>query len=558
VRTDPAESRYRLLEQLPDTPFFSRCVAQDRVLRRRALLSFLRDAHVDVTTEVARRFVVEGRRARELVHPHILRTRHVGTHGQIPFVSEDLPPGKPLSLRLEDRTLAAGLSGLEVGVHATEALAYAHSGGVIHGALSGAEVYVGDAGEVRLGGLGTVGTMARLGLAQRELVRYRWSYSTPEERQGSSASARTDVYSLGVILCEVVLGRRLDAPSENRDGVREALLQVSSRPDIGPQLAAVLSRALAREPSERYATAQELLADLRGIRVRSRAAVVAPARRVEAEPAAETEPEASAPEMTRLRFAGLLVWSSVRGLLGLALTVLMFVTIVGGVFLYAASRGPSEAVVPDVVGKPQVLAEKALTEAGLKPVLLERVPDKRVPAGSVVKMDPYPHKIVKEGREVELVISTGPPLVKVPDVAKLSLKEAQQKLVQRGLKAGKVTEEPSRKQKAGRVIRQVPSAGTSVRRGKTVDLVVSTGPPSEREAGPAEFRYGLVSIVVPEGEISQRVRVAVVQAGKREQTVYDRVHRPGNRIEVPVGGEGDFRVRVYLDEKLQKELRPDW
>lgn len=560
LRTAPSKagaSRFRVLEHLAPTPFFARSVAVDRELARRVTLYFVRDEAFELEGDVAARISVEARRARRLVHPHIVRTRSAGSHGQIPFATEEIidaprlhdAVGKPRALRRDRQFQAA--------IHICEGVAYAHGFGLVHGGLEAGLLYVTEAGEAWVGGFGTVGALARAGAAPQAVVSQRGIYAAPEERRGVGPSMRTDVFALGVAACEILGSGPLQPEGMSTAAIEQRLVEISRQEDVPPALVGAVRRAVSSRPEERQRSAVELLAEMRDAVPAPQAAWLGGTEAASEAPRAV--PRAGA-DLSWPQFAAGLLTTNVIGLLKVAVTLLLIFCAVGGAFLYSVSQSPPDVPVPDVVGQPVEKANGILSDRGLRPVRGESRYSSKHHAGVVVRTRPYAKKWVKEGREVELIVSLGERRYPVPDVVKLSLDDAKSRITRAGFKLGETNEEHSHTVKKGLVIRQSPVARSRSGRSAAVDLVVSKGrPPRERgsESGD-EVGYTLVTVRVPEGSPYQRLRALVLEEDAPPRTAYDRMHRPGEEVEIRVSGRGEHKVRIYLDHKVIRETTCDW
>jgi eukaryotic-like serine/threonine-protein kinase len=318
-------------------------------------------------------------------------------------------------------------------------------------------------------------------------------YLSPEQAQGFSVSAASDLYSIGVILYELLTGA---VPFEGETAVAIAFKQVSAEPRppselnpaLPPSLDAVVLRALAKDPAHRYADADELIAALarerEALPAFSGAAVttiLGPHGPVAAQPPLQAEagslllaPDGRfgeenppPPQDDRRRRRRRLGWAFAAVLLaGLAALA---------VVLAQAGNTVTE---PDVLGQSEQAAVAALKGAGLAPVV-SLAPSAKVPLGRVISQTPPAWSAVKKGARVSIVISDGPPSEGLIDVEGLSASRAAAELRAAHFKPTTKTQS-SVKVPAGVVIGTEPPAGTDVEVGSTVRMLVSSGPASVR------------------------------------------------------------------------------
>lgn len=247
-------------------------------------------------------------------------------------------------------------------------------------------------------------------------------------------------------------------------------------------------------------------------------------------------------------------------LLQLAAIVIFVVAGYHGAFLLWDRTAPREVAVPKVAGMPEGDAASILKSAGLQPEVVAERPDEKVAQGVVISSDPPAARLVKAGRLVRLVVSSGSRWTKVPEVAEMSVDRAKAVLNSARLSLGRQTPVYSDSIPAGYVVDQSPKAGARLGRNSEVAVRVSLGtkPEStsnaEEPAAPNEQRATEVQIVVPPGASLQEVKV-VVRDNKGTRIVYRGYHQPGEVVTQTVHGEGpEATVEVY-DSGVLAETR---
>ena len=356
----------------------------------------------------------------------------------------------------------------EIGVDVARALERAHAAHLIHRDVKPSNIMLNSSGQTKVTDFGIARAMGGDGeqtMTQTGMVIGTAAYLSPEQAQGNPVDQRSDVYSLGCVLYEMLGGRPPftgDTPlSVAYRHVRENPQPPSDvNPDVPQSLDAIVMKALAKNPDNRYQSAAELREDLERF---------LSGQRVHATPLLAPEPtrtQVMAQEATAYQPP-----PKNRRWLWLLLLLLL---IAGAALAYFLTQGTPEVGVPDVVGESQEDAEDIIEEAGLEPVI-DRQPSNE-PRGRVFEQDPAAGEAVAEGDEVTLFVSSGPRKVPVPDVTGMTRPEAKAALEEENLELGAVSSEYSDTVAEGDVISQSPEAGERIQPGSTVDIVVSDGP----------------------------------------------------------------------------------
>jgi len=241
--------------------------------------------------------------------------------------------------------------------------------------------------------------------------------------------------------------------------------------------------------------------------------------------------------------------ASTLAVVGICVLAFVVVSLVG------LKPGGKQVLVPEVVGEPEAEAMRKLAQAGLNGYVSAHHYHSEIPPGYVISSTPSALARVRAGRWVALVISSGKRQIGVPNLVGLGLTEAERIIADTALTVGQVTRRHSDKP-AGQVIEQRPAAGRKLTRGEKVDLVVSGGLHFGQLLGPdgEVLLLRRLRVVVPVGPIVQRVRITLT--GRQQvETIYDRIHRPGDEILVDLtAAPGDY-VDVYIEDQRVERIR---
>ena len=429
------------------------------------------------------RFRREAQAAARLNHPNLVGIYDSGADGETQFIVMEFIQGRTLEDFLSSGGRFDVVHAVEVAEKICDALAYAHVAGVIHRDIKPANVMVTRKGEVKVMDFGIARIVAGPQTApQTSAVLGTAAYISPEQAQGMPVDGRSDIYSLGAVLYEMLTGK---PPFTGDSPVAVAYKQVNESPvlpsianrEVSPLLDAVLMRALAKNPANRYQTADDFRADLE--RARLGQDVLATPLMPPGEDATQviSRPQATTilPPQEAPPGSGRKVW------LGVLIGVIVVAALAGAGYLLAQGLlgnnddSTTPVPVPNVIGFTQDRAEDEITAANLQPAVQTRVSD-TVKPGRVVEQDPVADTPLAPGSTVTIYVAKEPTAVSVPDVTLMTVDDAATELTAVGLELGATTPAASDTVPVDQIISQDPPAGDEVPKGSSVDVVVSTGP----------------------------------------------------------------------------------
>ncbi|MGB0438130.1 MAG: Stk1 family PASTA domain-containing Ser/Thr kinase [Mycobacterium sp.] len=437
------------------------------------------------------RFRREAQNAAALNHPAIVAVYDTGeaqtANGPLPYIVMEYVDGVTLRDIVHGEGPMPTQRAIEVIADACQALNFSHQHGIIHRDVKPANIMISNTGAVKVMDFGIARALADASnpVTQTAAVIGTAQYLSPEQARGAKVDARSDVYSLGCVLYEILTGEPPfvgDTPvAVAYQHVREDPAPPSTRNSgISPELDAVVLKALAKNPDNRYQTAAEMRSDL--VRVHSGETPDAPKIFTDAE---RTSMLSAAPSDNRTdrieplgpypaRYEERRRRGSVARWLA-AVAILAVVTVVVTISINTFGGTTRSVAVPDVSGQVSDDAIAALQNLGFK-TTLERNPDSKVPPDHVIDTDPVADTSVAAGDEITLNISTGPEQREVPDVSNLSYADAVRKLTTAGFGRFRQTTSASLPEQKDRVISTVPPANQTSAITNEITLVVGTGP----------------------------------------------------------------------------------
>jgi eukaryotic-like serine/threonine-protein kinase len=434
---------------------------------------------VDLARETSfqARFRREAQSAASLNHPSIVAVYDTGESMldgvSVPYIVMEYVDGRTLRDLLKTERHIMPTRALEITAEILKALDYSHRNGIVHRDIKPANVMLTRSGDVKVMDFGIARSVAQASAAvtQTAAVIGTAQYLSPEQARGEQVDPRSDVYSTGCLLYELLTGA---PPFTGDSAVAVAYQHVREDPippsrlnrDISPAIDAIVLKAMAKNPANRYQSAAEMREDI------ERALSGVP---VQATPLLHDQTVSITPihdeEFARRQ---------PRGRRSLVYTMLTLLAIALFIFLGLAIRNvlttkhPTKtATVPIVTGMVQADAETAIRNAGLTPVI-EPGASATVAKGIVISESPPDGTVHPLGTNVTLTVSSGPQAVQVPDLTNKALADAKTELLRDKLTLGTTTPQDA-SVPPGQVLSQSPAPGTTVSSGSAVNLIVASG-----------------------------------------------------------------------------------
>jgi serine/threonine-protein kinase len=504
--------RYRLIAPLGEGGMATIWRALDEQLDREVAVKLLR-TQFGSDAGFAARFKQEARSAGSLSHPNIVPVYDYGTDADdgTQYIVMQLVEGEDLASVLRERGALTTDDAVRVAIGVASALEAAHRRGIVHRDVKPGNILITDDGDVKVTDFGIARAVSEASMTVTGTTLGSVHYFSPEQARGDEVTGASDVYSLGIVLYEMLAGRR---PFEGDSAAGVALKRLNEDPPppgtfrpVPSGLSAIVMRALQREPEARFPDAGSFAEALRlwqrdpaaaaGLVAPGGAAMAAAAGEARVPPSGEptvyvpppvVRPSDRAPVNVNAppprrpppppEREGQPWWMWLLALL--AVILLGAIGFLGAQILGGLTPGstPSPSAetfeMPNWVGDPIAQVRTEAETAGLE-LQVEREFSEDVEEGRVISTDPPAGEQVSEGDTVTAVVSRGAEQVAVPRLIGQTRAEATATLAEAGLRLGSVTQEPS-SEPEGTVLRSDPAEGVEVEPGDQVDIVLSSGP----------------------------------------------------------------------------------
>lgn len=544
------DKRYTILERIGGGGMADVYRAHDKLLDRSVAVKVLRSQFAN-DEEFVTRFRREAQAAARLSHHNIVNMYDVGKDEEVHYIVMEYISGETLKERILREPLPIEMA-VRIAADIAEALEHAHQNNLVHCDIKPHNILMTRAGRIKVTDFGIARAVSSATMHHTATIIGSVHYFSPEQAKGAAVGAKSDIYSLGVVLYEMLTGT---VPFNGETPISIALKHLQEeprpirelKPEVPPLLEAIVLKAMAKDVANRYNDIGEMITDLKSVQNYFRDDHTR--RLSRGDFPTQILPRLDEPITSQVN-SGTVIESDKNPLLkknnskkavwGLVL-LLLFGFMIGAFFAFGKFWSNNEVTVANVVGKQVEIARSILTNQNLRVNVTESYNDK-VAAGNVISQFPEANSIVKEQRMINLVVSKGGEVTVVPDLRGLSRRDAELQLKNAGLVLGRIDEQFNTDAPADTIINQQPRPPAQVNKNTAIDLVVSKGAGPRKFALP-DFRG------TPLNTVNTQVESLKLKIGKVTEEVNDKYpagtiigQNPGPSTEITEGAAVDFTV----------------
>lgn len=475
------DNRYKILEEVGTggmaVVYKAQDILLDRIVAVKILLAKYGDDHDFVV-----RFRQEAQAAAKLSHPNIVNIYDVGYDENVHYIVMEYVRGETLKEYIEKHGHLPINTSIQITFDIGEALENAHKNGIVHCDIKPHNILVTETGRIKVADFGIARAINSSATNKDDhAVLGSVHYFSPEQASGGPVDERTDIYSLGVVMYEMMTGV---VPFEGETAISVALQHVQDDIPLPtkynrriPRLVEqCILKAMAKNPDDRFQSIAEMMSELhlsQGFVNTNKGAMPI----IKNNFATQKIPPLKSPEEEQKKniFSRMLdsisshsKKSIIIGMLGVFVVAFMW-----AFFSFGNFWSTQDITVPDVTGKQVEIAKEILSKEHLN-VSVNEIESDEVPVGEVITQTPSGGAVVKENRTIYLTVSKGNQgsEVLMPDLRDLTLDEAKKKLSEIGLTIGSVHYAESEKYENGKIISQSPASPRKVAKGSSVDVII--------------------------------------------------------------------------------------
>lgn len=502
-------NRYEILEVLGTGGMAVVYKGRDTILNRVVAIKVLKP-EFNADEDFVKKFQKESQAAASLSHPNIVNVFDVGYSSDVHYIVMEIVNGNTLRDYLNKmQGFMREEAIINIGLQIASALSQAHHNEIVHRDIKSQNILINEQGSVKVADFGIARAATTATIVNTKEVIGSVHYASPEQARGGIVDARSDIYSLGILLYELATKK---LPFEGDSPVTVALKQIKDdlpnpkliNSDISDGLASIIHKCAEKMPNDRYQDINDMIEDLKTLRIHrdfivndqqyvSHETTVLPkiteeelmAHQTKRRPVKEVNQQLNdkRPETTKKgSMTNKKLNMTLVILAGMVMAMLVFGILAVGKFKEIFDVKVIE--VPGVVGMASEEAVRTLNEAGLKADVTEQRVSNEVEAGYIISQSHIEGEKVKEGFTIKLVVSSGGIESLIPNVKQQDIKEGTVLIENEGFEVGEITYEFNELPE-GMIISQNPKAGIKMPAGTKIDLVLSQGSESDKALVPS-------------------------------------------------------------------------
>ena len=476
-------NRYEVLEKIGIGGMATVYKAKDNILKRNVAVKVLRD---EFTTdeEFIKRFNTEAQAAASLTHPNIVSIYDVGHEDNLYFIVMELIQGKTLKQIITEDGVLPWKWSINIAIQIASALEIAHKNNIVHRDIKPHNIIITEDGIAKVTDFGIAKAVSNSTITAFGTTIGSVHYFSPEHARGGYTDAKSDIYSLGVVMYEMMTGR---VPFDADTPVSIALKHMQEKPvepiKLNPSIPyavnKIIMKAMQKEVALRYSSATEMLKDLNAALKNPDGNTVMPDQNIENSYTQRIPTIQGGEKMNQKEKKVNAFFKKHKKAIMIAIIILMVILIpVIGFYSTQAILNVGRAKdvkLPNLVGKTIEEAEQELNKSKLKIEKKEEF-NSEIEAGKIISQNPpfIENYTVKENSTVEVVVSKGTEMTKVPKIIGMEYEEAEEEIKKYNLQAEKI-DKVSKTVEKGIVIEQEPAENTEIKVGEKVKIYVSCG-----------------------------------------------------------------------------------
>lgn len=609
------DERYELIEKIGSGGMADVYKAKDILLDRIVAVKILHSSFAEDNDFIVR-FRHEAQSAGKLSHPNIVGIYDVGCDGDVHYIVMEYVEGETLKQYIQNHPNIPIDTAVRIAIEIGYALEEAHANGIIHCDIKPHNVLLTRTGKVKVTDFGIARAINSSTVLDKQSILGSVHYLSPEQAAGDKITAKTDIYSLGIVLYEMLTHH---LPFEGETAVSIALQHMQGdiprptkyNPAISPMLEECLLTALQKDPDKRYDTVSDFISELK-IAQGFTTTIYKPASHdftamTRPIPKKEVRTHKVQRETKLTRF----ITNLPQKYIWIGMAVLFIICFAWAFFSFGNFWSSENITVPNVVGKPVEVAETTLKKLDLK-VSVDEIASDDVPAGQVISQTPAAGTNVKARRIIHLTVSKGGSAMLIPDLKGLTLEQAKERLDKMGLTLGAVENGNDPDKPSDVIISQSPESGAKATKGTRVNIVInmkqkvhvpnvvgmtladarntllsmklsvgtinaSDGTSTDDSSAiiisqdPAggestssnvvnltvgkkksQTKIGTVNISIPKGGNARQVEIYVTDDSGKH-TAYSGKAAPGSTVSKDVSGSGNVHVQVVIDGSVVQD-----